>query len=502
MLLASQPVHAQGYFGAQSPISDSLPPSGQPAWVFIPRLGIDEMLTDNVLQTSSDRKSDLINVITPGISIQGDTARVKLVLDYAPSVQRYVHETDQNRVDQNLFASGLATLVPDLFFFDAHASMAPASRVGGIGTTSPQLIPQGQSTQTAAISASPYLQSNIGTLAQAELRYTFSGSFFSGHTGALTAGNATIGPLSNSTQQEGLFRLGTGEDFGRLHSALVADTQRISGSGANTSSQNNYVELDNEYAISREFFAILQGGYEDLTYPGNSQLDSRGAIWAVGGRWQPTADASISLTYGRRYNGSNINGNLNYLIGAVTHLTASYTENIQTTQQAIIQNLGQAGLGSGGTTVNPGTGLPITVVNPNFPLQNDIFRTRTFQAGISTGFDKDQFTLTAFNEERISLTGATSNDTTRGGTLNWNREIDPRTTAFAQVSYTRDTNFSQRSFDVSLALRYVFTDSVSGGIRYDYIYQSANTVAFAIPQTVGGLNYTQNVLTFSLRKTF
>ena len=56
--------------------------AGAGGWTFVPRISSQEMYTDNVLQTATDRRWDLVTLFTPGFSLLGDVpnAQVKLRL--------------------------------------------------------------------------------------------------------------------------------------------------------------------------------------------------------------------------------------------------------------------------------------------------------------------------------------------------------------------------------------------------------------------------------------
>ncbi|MEA2771811.1 MAG: hypothetical protein QOD93_4773, partial [Acetobacteraceae bacterium] len=41
-------------------------------WTFVPRIALQEMLTDNVLQQNKPRRYDFVTYISPGFSLSGD----------------------------------------------------------------------------------------------------------------------------------------------------------------------------------------------------------------------------------------------------------------------------------------------------------------------------------------------------------------------------------------------------------------------------------------------
>ena len=490
-----------GTVGGGPLVQPAGPPT--PAWIFTPRIGIAETVTDNARASSVGRQADLVSTISPGIAVTVDTSRLKGSLDFSLDVQRYVEASDQNRIANNLFSNGEATVVPDLLFFDARASISQEDIAGGRGFASSNLVPEGQRAQVIAYSAGPTLRTNFGSLLTGELSYHLSQTYF---TNATTLAGAT--GLSNSTQQEGKLTLGTGEAFGPLNGAFKADVFHETGSGAATSSNagasedRKAAELDGEYKITRTISLIAQGGYEKLTFPGSSQTNLSGPIWGAGFQYSPNPDSLLRLVYGRRDGGNDFSGEFRFAVTAATKIYATYTQQIETTQQTIIRGLGTSGLGPGGTIINPVTGLPSTVVNPNFPLQNDIFRTKSLQGGVISAVGRNTFTLTGFREERLSLAGQLPSDTATGGSFQWARDIDPQTTGVMLVGYAKDSIGSGGTTNVSIAVTHNFTETLIGGLRYDFIRGSGGLGTIGGVSSTAGTNFTQNALTASLRKTF
>src|ERR1700744_415842 len=58
--------------------------AGGNAWTLVPSLGADELFTDNVLQTPTDRRWDLVTVVTPGVTINGNEPNAQVNFNYAP----------------------------------------------------------------------------------------------------------------------------------------------------------------------------------------------------------------------------------------------------------------------------------------------------------------------------------------------------------------------------------------------------------------------------------
>ncbi len=136
---------------------------------FTPRIVGQELFTDNVLLTPTNRRSDFVTTLSPVLSISDDSPRLQAKLDYSPTLSLYALTPGQNFIGQNLYANGTATVVPELFFLDARGLLSVQPSVPGLGTgllptTVPSLlgptffntsqgIPQSQLAQVSSFSA-------------------------------------------------------------------------------------------------------------------------------------------------------------------------------------------------------------------------------------------------------------------------------------------------------------------------------------------------------------
>jgi hypothetical protein len=172
---------------------------GAPAgggWTVVPRLNVDEMFTDNVLQLNSPRRWDLVTLVTPGISIAGDLPRLQLKLDYNPTLSLAARTNSQNAISQSLNSTALLTLVPDLAFVDVRAlasvqstsGLLAGTSAGNAGTSvSPTNSTVGLSNQdriqTTNFQVSPYLLHKFGDFGTGKLGVSASQTQYATSTG-------------------------------------------------------------------------------------------------------------------------------------------------------------------------------------------------------------------------------------------------------------------------------------------------------------------------------
>ncbi len=118
--------------------------AGAGGWSFVPRVSLQEMYTDNVLQTSNNRRWDLVTLFTPGFSLLGDVPNAQVKLDYGPELREDLRTPQEDGVTQQLLGTGLFTLVPDELFVDARAVAGGTPNSPGFGASG-NIAPQATS---------------------------------------------------------------------------------------------------------------------------------------------------------------------------------------------------------------------------------------------------------------------------------------------------------------------------------------------------------------------
>ena len=110
-------------------------------WTFSPGLGAYEYYTDNVLATATNRRWDLVTVVTPSLSIFGDEPNVQLNFFYSPQFRLDATTPQENSINQQLSATSLFTIIPDEVFLDVRAFAGVAPLQTGLGAQGALLNP-------------------------------------------------------------------------------------------------------------------------------------------------------------------------------------------------------------------------------------------------------------------------------------------------------------------------------------------------------------------------
>jgi uncharacterized protein (PEP-CTERM system associated) len=474
-------------------------PAG-PIWTITPSIAVTGSFTDNVRGTATNRQSDFYTTVAPALFVSGEAARLRGTLDYSPQLIRYVQATDQDRIDQNLFADGTASLLRDFLFFDASGSISNQSRSGGRGFGNTSEIASNQATQTIAYSASPYLRFHLGPAVDSELRYRYSETDFSNNTGPVTSPitGQTLGSLSNTRVQEALARVLTNRNLDRLQLGVTADDIRQDSQGSQFSSRDTTGTATFNYRLTEELWALSDGGYERLNYPQQPAIDYMGPTWDLGARYEHNDKQSLSLTYGEHQGHHGFSGQARYAITPLTSVFANYSQQVTSAQQQIAQNLGNATQTTPGVTIDQTTGLPLAITNPNLSLQNSVYLSRVLTAGVTTSRERDRYNLYFDRTENRTLAGPASNQETTGGYFSWSRELSPQASGNLLAGYSTTSPGSSNNINFSVSYNYSFTESLSASASYSVYYSTGGSYG------TGGnsASILTDLITLSVRKTF
>jgi len=503
------PRNARGsiFAGALDIARQALEPSA-PSLIFRPRIGIEEVATDNVAGTARNHQSDLISRIIPGIDISADTLRLQAIFDYTASLDRAVNYRPDNRFTQRGYTTAQAIVFPNLLFVDLHGVIHEIDRQG-LGPPNPSLVTSSHQTQTYSLSVSPDLKSRVGDFGIFDLRYVYGQLWVDKNTEA----TPTLGPLGGAMQQQARADL---RMPGTLMNRLLIDLN-LTGS---TYQINKFPgtfrrasgEVINEYHITRSISAVAAGGYETLSDRPFPRLNGEGGIWDLGARWRPNADSSILILYGSHDLKTGISGEIQWRLTPVTAFFASHVESINSTQQSLIVNNLNALLNSEGPAVgttfdqNPtiallnnrgvglfrqvqdidlGSGLPLEEVNNFQPAANGFFRLKQTRAALYHAVANQSVFLAAFHLERSSLISKTEPLLkTDGIVLGWSPIINDSLLGRADIAYRQQeksdfglTLSRYWAVNAGASLEYQASPSLGLALRYDYIRRAEAATA-------------------------
>ena len=491
-----------------------------PAILIQPRLSVGELFTDNVNYVHSPRDFAAVTQLGGGLSASVDTPRLQAVATGSGSGLIYLPSSNStlNQIYGTLYANGHGTIYPDLLYVDAQSSLIQSTTLPGFGFQNLSTLPRNQQTQQFITNVSPYLLKSFGSVADTELRYTFSSTNYGGNT---TVTSSPLVPglnnLNGQTLNEGTFIAVTGEDFQRTTLRFTADAAELNSSSVAQSTQVSAYN-DVQYLFTPSIAALGRAGYQNQRYPGSPAATFAGATWLAGGRIGtvgPDQPAYVALQYGRQQGVFGLTGSSQVNVTPSMVFTANLVQGVGSQGQFFASNLANSTLAPSGAIVNQSTGLPIGLTSPGLGLSNNVYRQHVFAASLIDSLPPNYYSLYGTYASQQSLTTTVSVPTkTFGINFYYTRDIRPDVSGYASVGFynsvnsptvvpgTTTINFNQRAnfntVNASLGINYLFARTLTGSIIYTFSYQTNGTVL------AGGRNgdVFANQLQFLLSKTF
>jgi uncharacterized protein (PEP-CTERM system associated) len=483
---------APGAYGAPAaipPVAEPAPeaatpvdiPEVPPAWLITPVLSLGESFTDNAnLAPAGARVWDVITTIGPELDVVGQTARLNLAFTYDPQELIFARSSPNHVLQQRFLGTGTAILWPEVLFFDGSGSISQAfvRPTGPVGPTT--LTTSNNLTTVYTANASPYLRQHLGSVSDSESRYRYT------YTRTDAAG---IAPEDIHELRETLVG---GEAFGRFGWQLTGDFTRLNREHEATdplsgiSSKDELARADLSYPLFYSLSAIGGVGYERISDP-TLNAPPKGIIWDTGVQYQPNQLVAATLTYGRRFNTTDIEFNGTYNLDPQLRLSAIYTETIQTSLSQLAGATNQVTVVSrgpgGGFTLTPGTISASGIASGAFlaktaeldavlTKERNTYSTRLFETKESGNSTATLSTTLAAGG--ISATGATSASAVTaerlmGGSFTWDRKLWLDLTGTAGAGYTRTlfldgSGRRDKTYTLSLALAYTLSRTATANI--------------------------------------
>ena len=489
-----------------------LAPAGG-GWTITPRVSVSEVLNDNVFQTSSNRRFDLITLISPGITILGDTPRAQVTFDYQPSLAWYARTPSETGVSQQLAGTALFTIIPDEFYVDARAvsgviaanggfgafggyggvnSVAGASLGGGsLGTGGSVGLSKQNQTQFSSLSLSPYWLHSFKDIGTAKIGYSINESSFSNTGSFLPLFFPTGSNAQRMTTNELFAQFQTGDYFGRIQDVVQADATKSTGSGATSTSSQATITNRTTYALYDWISVYGTIGLENISYAGTPSQHIADTVWGFGTTLIPNPDSSITIGYGHQNGATSIQFSGYYALTAHTTLSASYSTAVQTQLQQIQNQLNQTAINVNGVLVNSQTGQPIFLTNTALGVQAGLYKTSTFTFTATTVLDRDVISLTALyqNSSLVSSAANASAASNHGttGAATWTRQIREDLTLATSLSYSVSTftgSGTTTSIGAVASLQYLISETLTGNLRYAFFDQKSATPGQSIYQNL------------------
>jgi hypothetical protein len=470
---------------------------GAPAgggWTFVPRIDVQELLTDNVEEQHSPRQADLVSYFAPGFSLAGDLPRLQVSLSYAPTLSIYTRTGSLDSLTNQLNGLATVTLMPDLAYVDVRALSGVHNLYGGLGgigtigspagagATAQTAIPmlagnaaglnKTNEVQTTSFGISPYLLHDFGDWGTGRVGYSLGVTRSDTPSGFASAPFPTRGGNGQTLlSNEEMAHFATGDILEFFKSIIDLDmvqgrtnldpTGAVAGAGvppvSDGSTSNRIVATDTvSYALTRGLVVFVSGGHEDITYS-NQTVSSATAIpgatlptytyrnvpgisvhdltWRFGGTLTPSRDSSLTLAYGHQngYNSFSVDGF--YQATARTLLSVSYGSTLGTQLEYLQNQLNLAATNGTGALINGQTGGPLFGATNALSAQDGVFRTNSLNVGSRTSLGRDIIAFNLLLTKQTNSRGAATSDSSNSVNASWLHQMRPDMTVSAALSF-------------------------------------------------------------------
>jgi uncharacterized protein (PEP-CTERM system associated) len=493
--------------------------AGATGWTFVPRISAQEMYTDNVLNSSTDRRWDMVTFLTPGIALVGDVPNAQVRLDYAPQFRVDARTPSQNDITQQLLGTGNFTILPDELFLDARAvagATPTAPGFGALGTGITQQLntsngnigtlglSKENQTQVNSVSISPYLLHRFGDTGTAKVGYEFNQSSFSNGGSDFPLFFQTGGSSQHIMTNQGVAQFETGERFAPYRDLIVANISQSNGTGVNQDSSQNTLVNQLGYQINRDVGVFAELGYESLRFGGLPPTRIDDMVWAFGTTVTPNPDSEITISYGHKNGFNAISFNGSYAVTARTRISARYDTGLQSDLQNIQNQLDLAALDTNGNAVDAQTGAPLFIGGGGLGVQNGLFRTKAFTLSANTVLDRDQFSLSLQISEQTTVALAPSSlvasnpfaippppvgqsSNAKTASLSWAHAFSEALSMVCIASYStaqQSSTGTLNSIGANVSLQYAINETWVTNVRYAYFDRVSATPGQSIYQNL------------------
>ena len=412
-------------------------PASAVDWLFDPYVGGTATYTDNVNQSPTNEESSMILSLTPGFTLRSEgSRRVQATMQYGLSGVARFGGDDSGDLYHNLSATGQAELIEDFLFIDGNARVSQEI-ISLQGSQADALINDSNRTTAGSYSISPYIKKRFGSFADAQARYTLSGTLFGEDALSDLLTNAFSASLDSGTR------------FNTLTWGLDYSYRDVAGQNTatgDTSYSYERADLSLGYALSRTFRLIGSFGHEWVEYQSvaaaaNDRDDSN---WSAGFSWSPSRRTSFEATMGERFNGET------YYVSA-QHRARTSTWNLSYAED--FSDISQATL-TEGTVYYYLCGSEFVATQFQIPpdssciylgsqtglipsLAEGLYISKTMRAGVSWGISKITYSINAYDVQRYFVRDG-SEDRSQGITGAMNYRFAANTTFNGSLALIRN----------------------------------------------------------------
>ncbi len=426
---------------------------------FNPSISVGMTYTDNVDLTHTNKDSDLVLRVTPGLGtgITTEGSRLRTQLNYSVSGLSYESNSSSNDFYHNLSSSATAEIVKNAIFLDGFANTRQVLLDQNTSASSDNISGSDNLTNTYTYGLTASWKKNWERYATSDISYGYDEVKLSGG--------------EDSTGNQINFHLANGPKFTQYFWDLNYNYNetRYDSDSPDTTTKIAYVTLG--YHYSRLLDLRIRLGQEDY----DDTVDD-GFGWTIGGNWHPSPRTSLDASWGERAFGRTAFLDFSHRHKRITW-QVNYSDDVTNSRGQLIDNSQAINDINANPDENQNSNIndinvPLATFNPNLRL------TRRLTGSASYQFSKSTFTLSLY-AERLYFDDADNKDNdNRGTSLDWGFRIGGKTSMNTRLSWDSledvTVNNTQNRTTLDWSLSRTFSPTLTGNIGYRYTNNDAD----------------------------
>ncbi len=453
-------------------------------WIFRPTLSLREVLSDNIRQDDSNKKTALVTEISPGFSLRSISSINTFNLNYR--LQNLYNAGGDGGLDINhqLSLNSKYQLVRNRLYIDTQSSISQQN-TSNRRIVSDNLAGRGSTTVTT-FSISPYWMPHFKDYANGLFRLRYNRVSTSG-------GQSNLSDTNTYSQQ---IRLNSGRHFSRVQwfvSFNNRQSQRSNSQDVNFQSSTGQVSV----FFTRKWSGFFRLGHQSNQFQSTTDSNKNGLYYTAGLQWRPSMRFSVQAGYGNNkfvtvnimpirritwsttYSNNDIGTNrgsrwqssLRYYTRR-SNWTFRYSENTVTTQQVLLDQ--QATLQNNNN---------IVFSRPrNLPsLTDEVFINKRADLSVSFRTGRSRLNFNAYRSRRIFQVSQNT-ETVLGGSAGWNWNFSRRSQSNIRLLWQQtdgQDGTSDKRFEGVLGItrnivNFAESKRVNGRVEYRYVNQQSD----------------------------
>lgn len=470
-----------------------------------PTLGLSVLGTDNLNFSQTNKQSEAIFTLLPGLWATADTARLRGSLSYYPTLSYYANSPNQNRINNYLNGAGRVEIIPEAVFLDLRGYGSVAATSGGFAPAGTPQVTRNNQVQTYGFQAAPYYVQRFGTLATMNLGYAYRWTDQTGNNAFAPGSNTPFFTSQTSQGNQGWLVVRSGEDFGRFLVSLRLIGTVFSGTGIFNDAHQYTASVQGSYAVNRWLAVLGEIGYEDARYNGVLPYIVEQVTWGAGVRIQPSVDSSIIAAIRQRDGFVSPFANVALSLTSRIRFTGNYRETLSTSSAQSLDLLNAITYDALGNPIDASAGMPLVIPFAGTPLgalggpldgglyggaggagassggsflanQSSLLRSKFGSASISQVWERDALSLSYFYSQTtpVAVAAGTTAFQQSGSSIGitWSHLLSDVTSITTYGSYGRYTTQGQQSnsatYSARVLLSHRLTERLFGSLQYAY----------------------------------